>query len=48
MQKAGGAPLERQEILGMVDVGVKRVREVDAFVEKEIREDWAKRVVEVR
>ena len=48
MQKAGGAPLERDEILRMVDIGVQRVKYIDAFVEKRIKSDWAARFVEVR
>ena len=48
VQKAGGAPLAPAELLGVVDVAVARARELDALVERRLKEDWAGRNVEVR
>lgn len=48
VQKAGGVPLAQEEILRMIDVGITKVKELDAFVDKRLKEDWAGRIVEVR
>ncbi|KAI4522337.1 ribosomal protein S5 domain 2-like protein [Schizophyllum commune Loenen D] len=48
MQKMGGAPLGADEILGLVDVAVGKAKELDGLVEKRLKEDWARRHVEVR
>ncbi|KAL1745524.1 ribosomal protein S5 domain 2-type protein [Schizophyllum fasciatum] len=48
VQKMGGAPLGVDEILGLVDVAVGRAKELDALVERRLKEDWAQRHVEVR
>ena len=44
VQKAGGVPLEAEELMEMIRVGVERAREVGELVEARLREDWAQRV----
>lgn len=48
VQKAGGVPMEQDEIMRIINVGITKVKELDAFVELRLKEDWAGRVVEVR
>ena len=48
VQKAGGVPLAPDELLRASDIGVRKVKELDAFVEARLSEDWAGRKVEVR
>ena len=48
VQKAGGVPLAQDEIIRLINVGIAKVKELDAFVERRLKEDWAGRVVEVR
>lgn len=48
VQKAGGVPLDPDELLRAIDVGVQKVKELDAMVEAKLNEDWACRKVEVR
>ncbi|KAL5500880.1 RRP45 [Sanghuangporus vaninii] len=48
VQKAGGVPLAQDEIVRLINVGIAKVKELDAFVERRLKEDWAGRVVEVR
>jgi len=48
VQKAGGVPLAADEILGIVETALGRVKELDQFVEGRLLEDWAGRTVEVR
>ncbi|PCH34625.1 ribosomal protein S5 domain 2-like protein [Wolfiporia cocos MD-104 SS10] len=48
VQKAGGMPLDQQEVLRIVDVAVGKAKELDKLVETRLKEDWAGRTVEVR
>lgn len=40
--------MEQDEIMRIINVGITKVKELDAFVELRLKEDWAGRVVEVR
>ena len=40
--------MEQDEIMRIINVGIVKVKELDALVEKRLKEDWAGRVVEVR
>ncbi|TRM56867.1 ribosomal protein S5 domain 2-type protein, partial [Schizophyllum amplum] len=48
VQKMGGAPLGAEDVLSLVDVAAGRVGELDALVERRLKEDWEGRHVEVR
>ncbi|SCV66961.1 BQ2448_5607 [Microbotryum intermedium] len=48
LSKAGGAPLPADDIMKVVMIGTQRVKEVDAFIKKELKRDEKKRRVEVR
>lgn len=48
LQKLGGVPLAPDEILRIVEIGVRKVKELDRLVESRLREDWVGRRVEVR
>lgn len=46
--KNGGVPLEQEEVLNLIGIAVERVKEIDAFVERRLKEDWEGRRIEVR
>jgi len=46
LQKNGGVPLEQNEILRLVDVAVRTVQDVDALVERRLKEDWDQRRIQ--
>ncbi|SCZ95803.1 BZ3500_MvSof-1268-A1-R1_Chr8-1g09808 [Microbotryum saponariae] len=48
LSKAGGAPLPADDIMKVVMIGTQRVKEVDAFIKKELERDEKRRRVEVR
>ncbi|GBE85648.1 Exosome complex component rrp45 [Sparassis crispa] len=48
VQKAGGVPLDPEEVLRIIDVAVGKAKELDKVVEARLKEDWAGRTVEVR
>jgi len=48
LSKAGGTPLGADEIMGVVRVGVERVRVMVKRIEDELERDKAGRIVEVR
>lgn len=48
LQKNGGVPLEQSEIMRLVNVAVQTVQEVDALIERRLKEDWADRKIEIR
>lgn len=48
LSKAGGTPLGVSEIMGVVRVGVERVRSMVATIEEALERDKSSRVVEVR
>lgn len=48
LSKAGGTPLEAREIMGVVHVGVERVRTMVKIMEEALDRDRSTRVIEVR
>jgi exosome complex component RRP45 len=48
VQKAGGVPLEPDELVRIIDIAVGKVKELDKLVEERLAEDWKGRTVEVR
>jgi exosome complex component RRP45 len=48
LSKAGGTPLAAEEMMGVVRVGVDRVREMVRIMEEAIELDKVGRVIEVR
>ncbi|KAM5544202.1 hypothetical protein V8D89_001862 [Ganoderma adspersum] len=48
VQKAGGVPLAAEEVLGIMDIAVVKVRELDKLIEACLQKDWKGRVVEIR
>lgn len=48
LSKAGGTPLAAEEIMGVVKVGVERVREIVKLLENALEKDKEGRVIEVR
>ncbi|KAJ3768674.1 ribosomal protein S5 domain 2-type protein [Lentinula raphanica] len=48
VQKSGGVPLEPTDILKIVNVAVQKAKDMDAFVEARLQEDWEGRKIEVR
>ena len=40
--------MEQDEIMRIINVGIAKVKDLDALVETRLKEDWAGRVVEVR
>lgn len=48
VQKSGGVPLEPADVLKIVNVAVQKAKDLDAFVESRLREDWDGRKIEVR
>ena len=48
VQKAGGVPLEPDEVLRIVDIAVGKAKELDRLVEERLKEDIAGRNIEGR
>jgi len=48
VQKAGGVPLEPDEMVRIIDIAVGEAKELDRLVESRLKEDWEGRTVEVR
>jgi len=48
LQKLGGVPQETEDLLRLVKVAVTQAKELSAFVDAQLAEDWATRKVEVR
>jgi hypothetical protein len=48
LQKAGGIPLATDEIMNVVQIASRRVKELDVMVENVLKEDWNGRKVEIR
>ena len=48
LNKAGGTPLDASEIMGVVRVGVDKVRELVRIIDEALDRDRASRVIEVR
>ena len=48
VHKAGGLPLAPGVLMGAVQVAARRAKELDAWLDVRVREDWARKMVEVR
>ena len=48
VHKAGGLPLAPGVLIGAVQVAARRAKELDAWLDVRVREDWARKKVEVR
>jgi exosome complex component RRP45 len=48
VQKAGGVPLESDEMMRIIDIAVGKAKELDNLIETRLKEDWGGRTVEVR
>ena len=48
VHKAGGLPLAPEVLMGAVQVAARRAKELDAWLDVRVREDWARKKVEVR
>ncbi|PVF97579.1 putative RRP45-exosome complex exonuclease [Serendipita vermifera] len=48
LQKNGGVPLDQEEILRLIEVAVERAKEIEALIERRLKEDWEQRTVEIR
>ena len=48
VHKAGGLPLAPGVLMGAVQVAARRARELETWLDVRVREDWARKMVEVR
>ena len=48
VHKAGGLPLAPGVLMGAVHVAARRARELEAWLDVRVREDWVRKKVEVR
>jgi exosome complex component RRP45 len=48
VHKAGGIPLTTEEIMHVTTMGLERVKELDDWLEAQLKEDWKSRSIEVR
>jgi exosome complex component RRP45 len=48
LQKAGGIPLATDEVMNVVQIASRRVKELDVMVDNVLKEDWRGRKVEIR
>ncbi|KAI0296738.1 ribosomal protein S5 domain 2-like protein [Multifurca ochricompacta] len=48
VHKAGGLPLAPESLMGAVQVAARRARELEAWLDVRVREDWGRKKVEVR
>ena len=48
VHKAGGLPLAPETLIGAVEVAARRARELETWLDVHVREDWARKNVEVR
>jgi exosome complex component RRP45 len=48
LQKNGGVPLDQEEVLRLIEVAVEKAKEIEALIERRLKEDWDERKVEVR
>jgi len=47
VQKMGGVPLDQSEVVNLVEVAVEKAKEVEALVERRLKEDWASRALDI-
>ena len=48
VHKAGGLPLAPAVLMGAVQVAARRAKELEAWLDVRVREDWLRKRVEVR
>ena len=48
VHKAGGLPLAPAVLMGAVQVAARRAKELEAWLDVRVREDWDRKRVEVR
>ena len=48
VHKAGGLPLAPEVLMGAVQVAARRAKELEAWLDVRVREDWLRKKVEVR
>ena len=48
VHKAGGLPLAPEVLMGVVQVAARRTKELEAWLDVRVREDWLRKKVEVR
>ena len=48
VHKAGGLPLAPGLLMGAVQVATRRAKELEAWLDVRVCEDWARKMVEVR
>ena len=48
VHKAGGLPLAPETLIGAVEVAARRARELETWLDVHVRDDWARKNVEVR
>ncbi|KAH9013650.1 ribosomal protein S5 domain 2-like protein [Lactarius deliciosus] len=48
VHKAGGLPLAPEMLIGAVEIAARRARELETWLDVHVREDWARKNVEVR
>lgn len=48
VHKAGGLPLAPEVLMGAVQVAARRAKELEAWLDVRVREDWIRKKVEVR
>jgi len=48
VHKAGGLPLAPETLIGAVEIAARRARELETWLDVHVRDDWARKNVEVR
>jgi len=48
VHKAGGLPLAPEVLMGSVQVAARRAKELEAWLDVRVHEDWIRKKVEVR
>lgn len=48
VQKMGGVPLTPDDVLKIIEVAVRKAKELNDVVEARLKEDWTGRTVEIR
>lgn len=47
LQKMGGVPLDQGGVVRLVEVAVEKAKEVEALIERRLKEDWAGRGLDI-
>lgn len=43
----GGVPLDQSEVVRLVELAVEKAKEIEALIERNLKDDWAGRGLEV-